>query len=135
MKKKNIILIVIVLAIVTIARSFSPKSQNLRGFYQKEVDGYHLQMLFQEADNNFIEWIDNRQVDKGTYEKIGDNLYKINSELQNMEIELNEDNSFELIISELNNGEVILMENITPKDHSVSFGEFDDIEEYRSLLD
>lgn len=135
MNKKNTIILVIVLAIVIIGRNYSSKSHNLRGFYQKEVSGYHIQMLFQEADNNFIEWIDNRPVDKGTYEKIDDNLYRISGELQNLEIELRKDNSFELIISKLNNGEPILMENITPKDHSVSFGEWNDVEEYRSLID
>lgn len=133
---KKSIIIVIVLAIVVITWSYSSKNQTLKGFYQSdEVDGYHIQMLFQEADSSFTEWIDNRQVDRGTYKEVDTNLYRISSELQNLEIELNSDNSFELIINKLNNREPIMMKNITTKDHSTSFGEWDDIEKYKSLLD
>lgn len=133
---KKFIIIVIVLAIVVITWSYSFENHTLKGFYQSdEVDGYHIQMLFQEADSSFTEWIDNRQVDRGTYKEVDTNLYRISSELQNLEIELNSDNSFELIINKLNNRKPIIMKNITPKDHSTSFGEWDDIEKYKSLLD
>lgn len=133
---KKSIIIVIVLAIVVITWSYSSKNHTLKGFYQSdEVDGYHIQMLFQEADSSFTEWIDNRQVDRGTYKEVDTNLYRISSELQNLEIELNSYNSFELIINKLNNREPIMMKNITPKDHSTGFGEWDDIEKYKSLLD
>lgn len=132
---KKTIVIIILLVFFIIAWSYSTNNHILRGFYQTEVDGYHIQMLFQLADQSFIQWIDNRQVDQGSYEKIDTNLYRISSELQNFEISLNRDNSFSLIISQLNSGEPIMMQNITPKDHSISFGEWGDIDKYKSLLD
>ncbi len=131
--KKSVFIVLVIVIIIWI---YSSQNHILKGFYQSDVvDGYHIQILFQGADKSFTEWIDNRQVDRGTYKEINTNLYKINSKLQNFEIELNNDNSFELIISKLNNGEPIIMKNITPKDHGMGFGKWDDVDKYKSLLD
>ncbi|ABR48413.1 hypothetical protein Amet_2255 [Alkaliphilus metalliredigens QYMF] len=133
MKKSKFIILLIV--IVVVIWGFVSKNPNLKGFYQSEVNGYHIQMLIRKEDNSFVEWIDNREVDRGTYEKVDTNSYRIKSNKQSFEIGLNDDNSFEIIINKLNDGKPIIMKNITKDDHRVSFGEWDDVDEYESLLD
>ncbi|MEH7380273.1 hypothetical protein V7138_07310 [Bacillus sp. JJ1533] len=106
----------------------------LQGAYQNEnVDGYIVQMAFQLEEKSFVEYIDNREVDKGSYEKLENDVYKIYGELQEFEIKLNSDNTFDIIVKKLNNGKPFKMKNfdITP----VYIGtEFDDVEEFKALL-
>ncbi|MEH7388493.1 hypothetical protein V7147_24305 [Bacillus sp. JJ1521] len=92
-----------------------------------------MQMTFQPADNSLIEYIDNREVDKGTFEKLENGLYKINGDLQEFEITLNNDNSFGLIVKKINDGKPINMKNIDEVPIYIST-EFDDVDEYISLL-
>jgi len=108
---------------------------DLKGSYQSEREGvgFTLVLTFQQ-DDSFVEYIDNREVDRGTYEKTENNIYKIKSDKQNFEISLNAEDSFEIIISQLNNGKPIQMKNIddTPTYFST---EFDDVDKYKALLD
>lgn len=92
-------------------------------------------MLVQEEDNSFVEWINNREVDRGTYKKLEDNSYRFNSSKQSFEITLNDDNFFEIVINKLSDGNPITMKNITTDDTRTSFGKFEDVDEYKSLLD
>jgi hypothetical protein len=108
---------------------------SLKGGYQSEnVNGYFVQMSFQPDNNSFKEYINNREVDKGTYEEFKNGVYKINGDIQEFEITLNNDNSFDIIVKKLNDGKPIKMKNID--DTPVHFStKFDDIEEYKSLLE
>lgn len=135
MKKSKFVILTI--AIILILWSVSYKTNPLlKGFYQSDMIGSHIiQMLVREEDNSFVEWIDNREVDRGTYEKLDDKSYKIKSNRQSFEIILNEDNSYEIIINKLNDGNSIIMKNITTDDHRTGFGKFGDVDEYKSLLD
>lgn len=132
--KKNIFLVLIITMIISVFGCLS-SNPKLKGFYQSEVNGYHVQILIQKKDSRFIEWIDNREVDRGTYKKDDNNFYSMNSGKQNFKIELNDDNSFEIIIKKLNNGNPIIMKNINVEDTTISFGEWDDVDEYESLLE
>ncbi len=132
-KKSKLIILPII--IVFIVWGFTSRNPTLRGFYQSEVNGYHIQMLIREEDNSFVEWIDNREVDRGTYEKVDTDLYRIKGNKQIFELTLNNDNSFGIVINKLNDGNPIIMKNITADDHRISFGKWDDIDEYKSLLD
>jgi hypothetical protein len=134
-KKSKLIILLIV--IIFILWSVFPKTNPLlKGFYQSEMIGSHIvQMLVREEDNSFVEWINNREVDRGTYEKLDDKSYRIKGNRQNFEITLNDDNSFEIVISKLNDGTPIIMKNIRTDDFRQSFGEFKDVDEYKSLLD
>nr|WP_304214402.1 hypothetical protein [Fredinandcohnia onubensis] len=127
-----VLAIVIGLLLVGCASNNTPL---LKGSYQSEhVNGYIVQMTFQPEDHSFIVYIDNREVDKGTYEELEDGLYKINGELQEFEITLNGDNTFDLNVKKLNDGKPITLKNVdaTP----VYIGtEFDDVDEYKSLLE
>lgn len=133
--KKLIFIILAVVIIMILWWGYGFKKPELKGFYQKEVNGYHVQILIRREDNSFVEWIDNREVDRGTYEKINTNLYRIKSNKQSFEIVLNEDNSFKIVINKLNNGNPIIMKNITTEDYRMSFGKWDDVDEYKALLD
>jgi len=108
----------------------------LKGSYQSEREGigYVLVLTFQQEDHSFVEYIDNREVDRGTYEKTENNIYTIKSDKQNFEISLNAEDSFEIIISQLNDGNPIQLKNID--DTPIYFStEFDDVDKYKSLLD
>ena len=92
-------------------------------------------MLIQKEDNRFIEWIDNREVDRGSYTKNDDTAYSFESDIQNFDIELKDDNSFELIIKKVGQDKPIKMKNISADDTTTTFGSWDDVDEYKSLLD
>ena len=127
----------LVLAIVMVFQLIGCAYTNpppLKGAYQsKHVNGFIVQMTFQPEDHSFVEYIDNREVDKGTYEDLGNGLYKINGELQEFELTLNRDNSFELVVKKLNEGRPIILINVD--DTPVYIGtEFNDAEEYKSFI-
>lgn len=130
-------LILFMVVILILWKLLSKEDQNLKGFYQSEMIGNHIiQMQIREEDNSFIEWINNREVDKGTYERVDTNLYRIKSNRQNFEVELKDDNSFEIVISKLNDGKPINMKNVSTNDTPFSFGyRFDDVDKYKALLD
>lgn len=135
MKRKLFSILIFSVALLLIGCS-SKSNLPLHGFYQSDpVNGYHVQISFNRTDNSFVEYIDNREVDKGMYEILKkDNTYKLSSDRQNFEISLKEDNSFDLTINQLNNGKPINMKYIN--DVPSGFGtKFDDIEEYKKLLD
>ena len=107
---------------------------DLKGSYQSEREGvgYTLVLTFQQ-DDSFVEYIDNREVDRGTFEKAENNVYTLKSDKQNFDISVNAENSFEIKISKLNNGKPIQMKNI--EDTPIYFStEFDDVDTYKSLL-
>lgn len=109
---------------------------SLKGGYQSDREGvgYVILLSFQPDDSSFVEYIDNREVDRGTYKKIEDNLYQIKSNKQNFEVALNAKNSFNIIIKQLNNGNPILMKNIgtTP----IYFKDvYNDEDKYKALLE
>lgn len=108
----------------------------LKGFYQteKDVNGYFVQISIHQEDNSFVEYISNREVDRGTYEKLENNTYKMKSDKQSFEITLNNDDSFEITIKKLNDGNPIKMKKMdnTP----ITFPAiFVDVDEYKTLLD
>lgn len=107
----------------------------LGGTYQSETGvGKTVQVTFQPSDSSFVEYIDNREVDKGTYEKAENNVYKIKSDKQDFEITLSKDDSFEVTVKKLNNGNPMQVKNIdkTPAYFSTKFN---DVDEYKALLE
>ncbi|RFB09656.1 hypothetical protein DZB84_23885 [Bacillus sp. HNG] len=113
----------------------SNKTPHLKGAYQSEhLEGYIVQMSFQPEEQSFVEYIDNREVDKGTYEEMEDGVYKIYGDIQEFDIKLNKDNSFDLIVKKINGGNPIKLKNID--DTPIYFGtEFDDVDEYKALIE
>ncbi len=124
--------IVLVLLLIGCA---SNKTPPLKGGYQSEpVEGYIVQMTFQPEDHSFVEYIDNREVDIGTYEKLENGVYKINGDIQEFEITLNNDNSFDVIVKKLNGGNPIKLKNIDDVPTYIGT-KFDDADEYKSLME
>ena len=133
MRKINISTLVSSIILVIAGCNSQPK---LRGFYQseKDVNGYHIQLSIEHDDKVFVEFIDNREVDKGTYEETEVGKYLMTSDKQKFTIDLNNDNSFHISLKKLNDGNPIKMINIGDVPTTFST-EFDDVEEYKALLD
>ncbi|MFS0823176.1 hypothetical protein [Bacillus sp. 1P02SD] len=107
----------------------------LKGAYQSEhVEGYIVQMSFQPEEKRFVEYIDNREVDKGTYEELDNDVYKIHGDIQEFDIKLKKDNSFDLIVKKINEGKPIKLKNIDVTPFYIGT-EFDDVDEYKALVE
>ncbi|WP_186673949.1 hypothetical protein [Sporosarcina sp. BP05] len=132
---RKIIITTLVSSIILVLAGCNPQPK-LRGFYQseKDVNGYHIQLSIQHDDKVFVEFIDNREVDKGTYEETEVGKYLMTSDKQEFTIDLNNDNSFHITLKKLNDGNPINMINIGDVPGTFST-EFDDVEEYKALLD
>ena len=132
---RKIIITTLVLSIILVLAGCNSQPQ-LRGFYQSEKDmnGYHIQLSIYHEDKVFVEFIDNREVDKGIYEETEVGKYLVTSDKQNFRIDLNSDNSFHITLKKLNDGNPIKMINIGDVPATFST-EFDDVEEYEALLD
>ncbi|WP_182201701.1 hypothetical protein [Paraliobacillus salinarum] len=131
--KKVILLLFFVLIVIMIMFKSSPQP-SLRGFYQSEhVEGYIIQFSFQPDENSFVEFIDNREVNKGTYQLKKDNVYQLNGDVQNIELTLNKENAFNVVIEGINNGKSIQVVNTSAIPAYFST-EFNDVEKYKELL-
>lgn len=127
------LLALLALGVVGVVGGSAKKSQ-LHGFYQSTAtEGYHIQMSFDKSDKSFTQYIDNREVNKGIYESLDTNTYKVNGDAQSFEIILEEDNSFNITINKINNGDNIKMHyvNNTP---TYFENKFNDVDEYKKLL-
>ncbi|MNN66836.1 hypothetical protein D3C81_1824310 [compost metagenome] len=81
-----------------------------------------------------MEYIDNREVNKGTFDIIEGKKYNLVGDNQNIEINLDKNNSFEITMKKVNDGNPILMKNLG--DLPVKFdSRFNDTEEYEKLLE
>lgn len=127
-------LILILIAILFIGKFISKPELYIMGFYQSEfISGYIVQVSFFH-DYTFSEYIDNREVNKGTFEKVENSTYRMNGDKRNIEITLNDDNDFEIIINKINGINPILMKKLDNMPTVFSTA-FDDLDEYKTLLD
>lgn len=133
MKKLTISLFMIIALFLVGCSSKNPSI--LEGSYQNEKveSGHFVSLVFYPDDSSFIELIDNRKVDSGTYEKKSENTYLLKSSKQEFEITLTNEDTFEITIDKINSGKSFQLKN-TSKDPGEITTEFDDIEEYEKLL-
>lgn len=132
MKKIGYLLLFTLLVVVACSSKTIPP---LAGGYESEwVDGYLVSIGIQPEEKKFVEYIDNREVDRGSYEKKSDQLYLFKSDKQEFEITLSPADSFTIVIPKLNEGDEIELKNRT-KTPSFYKTEFDDLEEYEKLLE
>lgn len=135
MKKPRLVISFVLIVLILWGFSFKPKPV-LKGFYQSEIAQTHVvQMLIREEDSSFVEWIDNREVDNGTYKKVNYDSYRFKSDRQKFDIVFKDDNTFEIIITKVNNDNPIIMKNVTTDDYRQNFGKWEDVEDYKKLLD
>lgn len=133
-KTGSFLLSFIVLFLVSCSSDLVPP---LGGSYDSgpiQGDGIYVQMAIQPEENTFVKYISNREVDRGTYEEKSDTVYLFKGEKHEFEIILSPEDSFYVTISQLNEGEPIELKN-TDKVPTYFSTEFDDVEEYKKLLD
>lgn len=135
MKKKIFTMLSLIIILLLGACTHSIKT-TLKGTYQSEkaANGYFIVISIQQEDSSFVEYIDNREVDRGSYEEAKNNVYKMKGDKQNFEITLNDDNSFEIIVKKLNDEKSIQMKNVSDTP-TFFLTKFEDVDKYQSLLD
>ncbi|MGL4338026.1 MAG: hypothetical protein ACRCST_14125, partial [Turicibacter sp.] len=95
--------IISLLFILLLMGCATQKKITLQGVYQSElIDQYIVQLSFDKNDQTFIEYINNIDVNKGTYELWDDNTYLLKGDNQTITIKLDETDSFEMVFSKLN---------------------------------
>lgn len=134
--KKILFLIISIACLLMLSGCRNINSVVLRGSYQSErtSDGHFVQISIYSDENSFVEYIDNREVNKGTFDIIEGKKYNLVGDNQNIEIKLDKNNSFEITIKKVNDGNPILMKNFG--DLPIKFdSRFNDTEEYEKLLE
>lgn len=133
---QKIIVLILLLLSFNLAIKNNPYIElSLGGFYQSEtpINNYFVQLSINKEDHTFIEYINNREVNRGYYEKSFFNDYKMIGNNKTFKISLNKDNSFEVFIDKINGNKAILLNimSLTPSEFNT---EFKDIEEYKDLI-
>ena len=133
--KKFMVLIISLMSFFILSSCTTTNNSSLQGFYQSErtTDGYVIQISIQSDENSFVQYIDNREVNSGTYDELPDKKYKLKGDNQTIEITLDENNSFEIITKKVNGGNPIILKNVD-KVPGYFTTEFDDIDKYKLLL-
>ena len=134
--KKFMVLIISLMSFFILSSCTTTNNSSLQGFYQSErtTDGYVIQISIQSDENSFVQYIDNREVNSGTYDELPDKKYKLKGDNQTIEITLDENNSFEIITKKVNGGNPIILKNVD-KVPGYFTTEFDDIYKYKLLLE
>jgi len=134
--KKILFLIISITFLLMLSGCRNINSVVLRGSYQSErtSDGHFVQISIYSDENSFVEYIDNREVNKGTFEIIEDKKYSLVGDKQTIEINLDKNNSFEITMKKVNDGNPTLMKNLG--DLPAKFdSSFNNTEEYEKLLE
>lgn len=133
--KKVLIIILSLISILIFYGYTNINNGTLRGFYQSErtSEGYIIQISIQPDENSFVQYIDNREVNNGTYNELDNNKYALVGEDKTIEISLDRNNSFKIISKKINGGNPIVMKNVA-KVPAYFSTEFDDITKYKELL-
>lgn len=133
--KKILIFIIVLFAIIIFITLKLPNNSSLGGFYQNDMisEGYTIAISIQPEEKSFVEYINNREVNSGTFEELGNKRYKLIGNNRNIDIELAKNNSFEITIKKINDEIPIVLKNINnvPIYYTT---QFDDVDEYISLL-
>lgn len=129
-------LIGVIFALAIIFQGCSSTEVYLHGFYQSEmINSYTIQISFDQEKNEFIEYIDNRKVNSGKFEITKENTYNLIGYKKEFSITLDEDDTFNIIINQINGDESIHLINLGKTPTGFGTHIFDDVDEYESLLD
>lgn len=134
--KKFLLIIMSLTTIFMFNGCSSTNNYLLKGCYQSETtsEGYVVVMSVNPDDTTFVQYIQQREVNRGTYDGNEDKIYTLDGDNMSMSITLGKDNSFDITIKTINDGKPITMKNINdvPTYYSTVF---DDIDNYKKLLD
>lgn len=132
MKSRLIIVMSILCTFFAVGCSNNKTNPALQGFYQCEMkNGYSVQFSFENEEDTFVGYINNIEINKGTYEAMGDGKYILKGEKENLEITLDKEDYFNLdmknLSEKLNENKPIQMKNIdkTPTYFEQVFSEED----------
>lgn len=117
MKKRLIIIVSILVTLLIVGCSHNLTNPALEGFYQSRMKtGYHIQFSFHDDNNTFVGYINNIEINKGTYEALGYGKYILRGDREDLEVKLEKDDSFNLnmenLVKKLNGNEPIKMKNV-----------------------
>ena len=130
-KLKIIVMSFVLISLVGCSEKMAPR---LAGSYQSElVDGYVIQLAVQPEDNTFVQYIDNREVDRGVVESQSGSTYLFIGNKKEFETTVSVENTIGLSIAQINDGNPIELENLSEVPTYFST-EFDDVKEYEELL-
>ena len=102
MKKRVIIAMTILTILLIVGCSKNLTNPSLKGFYHAELKyGNSVGFSFQDNDNTFVVYINSIEINKGTYDALGDGEYILKGEKGDLEIKLEKENYFNLEIEKL----------------------------------
>lgn len=105
----NILIFTFVIAFIGITYVYNQPVAALSGSYLSEdINGYQVQISIDTKDNSYVQYINQREVDKGKIVEVSDNSFNLVSELQDQVIKLNNDNTFTIELNKLSNQDIIL---------------------------
>ncbi|MGL5753233.1 MAG: hypothetical protein ACRCXT_22005 [Paraclostridium sp.] len=135
--KKRLIMVIAIITTIVIVGCSNLTNPALQGFYQSTMkNGYHIQFSFESDEDTFVAYINNIEINKGTYEALGDGNYILKGDTEELEIKLEENDSFNLsmenLIEKLNEGEPIQVKNI---DKTPTYFEQVFSEEYKEAIE
>ena len=133
--KKILTIELVVVGMLGICFFISKGSSELKGTYisSNQDNNYIVQITVDKESNTFVEYIDQREVDRGTISKNSNSNYTFKSNKQEFEVVLKGNNSFDVLISKINGAEPISPKNSTDVNtyFSTNFG---DEEKYNNLI-
>ena len=113
--KKILTIELVVVGMLGICFFISKGSSELKGTYisSNQDNNYIVQITVDKESNTFVEYIDQREVDRGTISKNSNSNYTFKSNKQEFEVVLKGNNSFDVLISKINGAEPISLKNST----------------------
>ena len=140
MNKRLIIVMSLLATMLMLGCSNNLTNPALEGSYESEMkNGYHIQFSFASDDKSFVAYINNIEINKGTYESLGYGKYALNGDVEKLEVELDKDDSFNLdmrkLSEKINEDKPIQLKNIdkTPTYFETVFSD-EDKEAIQNLL-
>lgn len=134
MNKKSIFILIPLTLIMLSLVSCGNGNKKFKGTYiSEEINGKVIQITINSEDNSFVEYINQRKVDEGSFKEKENNVYILEGNIQNFEITLNEDNCFNIFIKKISDEEPIELKNSSEiiTGYTTDFG---DEEEYIELI-
>lgn len=131
---KKILAITLTIGFLIIIIFTLNKDIQLKGTYSSEIiDGKFIQLTIDNEDNSFIEYINQREVDRGSYTRVEENIYTFESDIQKFQITFKKNNSFNIFIDKINGENPINLKNSSTILQTFST-EFGDEHEYIQLI-
>lgn len=129
----------VALAILVVSGTYffivAEDNNELKGTYKSSNgDGKNIVLITVDNEaNTFVEYIDQREVDRGSIIKVDDNVYKFKSDKQEFETTLKNNDSFNILIENINGKEPINIKKSTDVKQYFSTV-FGDEKEYKELI-